>query len=232
MSKILDLVTSLEDNPSMQERSLLDEFISSHTHTYHFPQDFQPLLGSLFSSRLTIKEFTFTQDFYPYVLKILQTIRILSRDKNLLGDSLISAPSTLAVLLKTYAHQHFLDFNAKHLSELLVEIATILRRLCDCEVLGPELLKDDIPEVLCLMLGSTHAIVARATLEALISLSAMPGVHQVLEKTCIVELLLRIISEYDGEFIQLASKLLNSICENEEMSRQVRMQRGNLIMLK
>ena len=44
-------------------------------------------------------------------------------------------------------------------------------------------------------------------------------------------MLLRIISEYEGEFIQLAANLLNIMCYKEEMSRQVRAQRGNVIMV-
>ena len=44
-------------------------------------------------------------------------------------------------------------------------------------------------------------------------------------------MLLRIISEYDGEFIQLAANILNAICGNDEMSRQVRSLRGNVILL-
>lgn len=56
-------------------------------------------------------------------------------------------------------------------------------------------------------------------------------IRDALENTCVTELLLRIISEYEGEFVQLAANLLNIMCYKEEISRQVRNQRGNVIMV-
>jgi NIMA (never in mitosis gene a)-related kinase len=47
----------------------------------------------------------------------------------------------------------------------------------------------------------------------------------------VIELLLTIISEYEGEFIQLAANILNSMCANDEISRAVRSQRGNVILV-
>lgn len=44
-------------------------------------------------------------------------------------------------------------------------------------------------------------------------------------------MLLRIISEYEGEFIQLAANILNTLCRNYEMSKQVRLLRGNVILV-
>ena len=44
-------------------------------------------------------------------------------------------------------------------------------------------------------------------------------------------MLLRIINEYEGEFIQLAANLLNIMCYKEDMSRQVRTQKGNLMLV-
>ena len=74
-------------------------------------------------------------------------------------------------LLKFYANQHFSDFSAKYLSEILVELSTIIRRISENEPICKEMVKYDIPEVLSYMLGSSHAIVTRGSLEALISLS-------------------------------------------------------------
>ena len=138
--------------------------------------------------------------------------------------------------MKFYANQHFLDFSTKYLSEILVEISTIMKRLAENEAMSEQMMSFEIPEVLTYMLGSSHVIVTRAALEALIALSKKyevfsEKIRDVLEKTCIIELLLRIISEYDGEFIQLSANLLNILCYKEEMSRQVRNQRGNLILV-
>jgi hypothetical protein len=74
----------------------------------------------------------------------------------------------LGKLLKFYCNQHFEDFTAKYLSEILVEISTIVRRLSDSEALIQQISKFEIPQVLGNMLGSSHAIVTRASLEALI----------------------------------------------------------------
>ncbi|CAG9332843.1 NEK10 [Blepharisma stoltei] len=229
---ISPLLSSLDDNPSMEERDILDSFINTHTDKYTFPPVYAGLLAKIFTARLSIEQFVLNNDFYSYVLKILQTLRILTRDPSLLPVIFeIQGTEILGRMLKNYATQHFSNLHAKHLSEMLVELATIIRRMAENDQLIKQLLKFEIPEVLTLMLGSSHAIVARGTLEALIALSKDQEMREVLEKTSIVELLLRIISEYEGEFIQLASNLLNVMCHKEEMSRQVRLQRGNLIMM-
>ena len=85
----------------------------------------------------------------------------------------------------------------------MVEISTIMKRLAENEAMSEQMMSFEIPEVLTYMLGSSHVIVTRAALEALIALSKKyevfsEKIRDVLEKTCIIELLLRIISEYDG----------------------------------
>lgn len=76
----------------------------------------------------------------------------------------------LEKLLKFYCNQHFQDFTAKYLSEILVEISTIIRRLSDSEAIIQKIAEYEIPQVLGNMLGSSHAIVTRASLEALIAI--------------------------------------------------------------
>lgn len=83
-SLFVNLLLSLDDNPSMQERDLLDTFISTHNSKYNFPASFSELIEKLFSCRLAFDEFTLTNDFYSYILKILQTLRILTRDQSLM----------------------------------------------------------------------------------------------------------------------------------------------------
>lgn len=73
--------------------------------------------------------------------------------------------------MKSYSTQHFQDFTAKYLSEILVELSTIIRRLSENESILNSMMNVEIPEVLCYMLGSSHAIVTRASLEALIAMS-------------------------------------------------------------
>lgn len=80
----VSLLLSLDENPSMQERDLLDTFISTHNSKYTFPLSYSELIEKLFTCRLAYDEFTLTDDFYSYILKILQTLRILTRDQNLI----------------------------------------------------------------------------------------------------------------------------------------------------
>ena len=238
-----ELLKSLDENPSMEERACLEKFINSNSDQYQFPQEYAALMEKLFVTRLSFHQFVFNAELFAYVLQVLQTLRILSRDPKLLVASRqptvseINGAEIIGILLKDYANRHFQDFSARYLSEMLVELITTVRRMTDNERLLGELLKHDIPELLTLMLGSTHNIVARATLEALLALSKRyrlrsAALMESIQKTTAVELLLRIISEYEGEFVHLAANLLNTLCMNEEMSRQVRVQRGNMIMLK
>jgi hypothetical protein len=107
------------------------------------------------------------------VLKLLQVVRILTRESSI-QDVLIQTEGVelIAKMLKHYAHQHFSDFSASYISEMLVEIASTFRRLSSNPMIVKSLVKNDIPELLTLLLGSTHAIVARSTLETLLSLAS------------------------------------------------------------
>ena len=78
-----NLLASLEENPSMPERDLLDSFISSQNSKYTFPPSYSELIEKFFTCRLAFDEFTLSSDFYSYILKILQTLRILTRDQNI-----------------------------------------------------------------------------------------------------------------------------------------------------
>lgn len=169
---ITPLLTSLEESPSMEERDILDSFINSHTDKYTFVVSYADLLAKIFNCRLSIEEFVLNEDFYSYVLKILQSLRILTRDPKLLPVILkVGGIEQIGQMLKNYATRHFSNLHAKYLSEMLVELASIIKRMTENDQIIKQLLKFEIPEVLTLMLGSSHAIVARGTLEALIALS-------------------------------------------------------------
>ena len=173
---LINLLLSLEENPTMEERDTLDNFISAHNSKYSFPPAYSELIQKLFTCRLCFDQFTLSSEFYSYILKILQTLRILTRDQSLVviatqhGVLSGNGLEVLGKLLKFYCNQHFQDFSAKYLSEILVEISTILRRLAENEALVAQLAKFEVPEVLGSLLGSSHAIVTRASLEALISM--------------------------------------------------------------
>ncbi len=100
-------------------------------------------------------------------------VRILTREPSI-QDVLIQTEGLefIAKMLKHYAHQHFSDFCASYISEMLVEIASTFRRLAVNPLIVKSLVKNDIPELLTLLLGSTHAIVARSTLETLLALAS------------------------------------------------------------
>ena len=81
---LTSLLASLEENPSMPERDLLDSFISTQNSKYSFPASYCTLIEKLFTCRLLFDEFALSADFYSYILKILQTLRILTRDQNVI----------------------------------------------------------------------------------------------------------------------------------------------------
>jgi hypothetical protein len=81
---LISLLASLEENPSMQERDLLDSFISVQNSKYSFTIVYSELIEKLFTCRLLFDQFTLSSDFYSYILKILQTLRILTRDQNII----------------------------------------------------------------------------------------------------------------------------------------------------
>jgi serine/threonine protein kinase len=137
----------------------------------------------------------------------------------------------LGELLKLYAHQHFMDFSAPFVSEMLVEVASVLRRLAGRQDLREELKLYDIPELLSLLLGSTHPIVSRTVLETLLTLVRSPDMIDALARTSAVELLLRILNEYSSEYTLLAATLLNTLCISREVSQNIRILRGNLVLI-
>ena len=81
---LVSLLTSLEENPTMQERDVFDSFISSQNSKYSFSLPYSELVERLFTCRLSFDQFTLISELYSYILKILQTLRLLSRDHNLI----------------------------------------------------------------------------------------------------------------------------------------------------
>ena len=166
------------------------------------------------------------------MLKILQVLRILTRETQVQETVLqCDGVKRLSELLSHFSKLHFRDFATPHVSEMIVEVASVLRRLALNEALRGELGHYDIPELLSQMLGSSHPIVSRSVLETLHALVRSPEILPALARTNAVELLLRIISEYSSEYTLLAAGLLNSLCGTEEVSRRLRLQRGTLILL-
>lgn len=174
----------------------------------------------------------FDRELFPYVLKILQVLRILTREVQIQETVLqCDGAKRLGELLHYFSQLHFRDFATSHVSEMIVEIASILRRLALNEPLREELAHYEIPEMLSLVLGSSHPIVSRSVLETLHALVRSQDILVILARTNAVELLLRIISEYSSEYTLLAVGLLNSLCASEEVSRRLRLQRGTLVIL-
>jgi hypothetical protein len=81
---LVSLLESLEENPSMGEKDLLDTFISTHNSKYNFSANYSELIEKLFTFRLAYEQFTLSSDFYSYILKIFQTLRILTREQGII----------------------------------------------------------------------------------------------------------------------------------------------------
>ena len=124
-----------------------------------------------------------------------------------------------------------MDFSAPFVSEMLVEISSLLRRIAGRQDLREELKLYDIPELLSLLLGSTHPTVSRTVLETLLTLARSPDLVTTLARTSAVELLLRILNDYCSEYTLLAATLLNTLCSSREVSQNIRILRGNLVLI-
>ena len=124
-----------------------------------------------------------------------------------------------------------MDFSVPYVSEMLVEIASILRRVAGKEELQAELKLYDIPELLSLLLGSTHPIVSRTVLETLLTMVKTEDMVEILGRTSAVELLLRILNDYSSEYTLLAATLLNALCASPYVSQSLRLLRGNLVLI-
>lgn len=140
-------------------------------------------------------------------------------------------------MIKLYAHTHFEDLHATSVSEMLVELVSCIRRLAANPSFSGPLEESEIPQLMTALLGSTHSIITRSALEALMAMIDKYLLHRpillpLLEATSIVELALRIVNDYEGEYVILAASLLTHVCKNLEMSRQVRVQRGTLTVFK
>jgi hypothetical protein len=228
-----ELLQLLEGSPSLEEMKALDQFIRMNSRKYEFGEPWHAeLLQKMLFVRVMIEyslqsDFVLSVEFYPYVLKVLQVIRILTRD-TLMHEVLKDSLPQLERMLKTYAHAHFEDFHAASVSEMLVELVSTVRRLAANPSCTGSLETSDLPQLMTALLGSTHSIVTRSALEALMAMIDKPSLLSCLETTSVVELALRIVNDYEGEYVILAASLLTQVCKDGEMSRQVRVQRGTL----
>mmetsp|Transcript_26665 Transcript_26665/g.48000 ORF Transcript_26665/g.48000 Transcript_26665/m.48000 type:complete len:740 (-) Transcript_26665:25-2244(-) len=131
-------------------------------------------------------------------------------------------------MIKSYAQTHFEDTHDASVSKMLVELVSSVRRLASNTTFTELLEESEIPQLMTALLGSTHPIITRSALEALVAMMDKPALLGLLETTSIVELCLKIVNDFEGEYVILAASLLTRICRNDEMSRQVRVLRGTL----
>ena len=190
------LVTSSPDSLLSLEEGRLDAFLSRYARCYSFPHpNFHSLFSALLSHRLLAPSFD-ASTTRQHRLRILRTLRVLTRDSGI-QKLLMSTKPPLARLLSIFRSlvPAYFASDPLYCSEMLVEVASICKRLAEHGSWQRRLLSGGVAELCVRLLSAREAGVLQSVLLTLINLSASSAFLDEMLKLPCIEPLLALIQE-------------------------------------
>ena len=178
------------------EEARLDAFLSRYARCYSFPHpSFHALFSALLTHRLLAPSFD-TSTTRQHRLRILRTLRVLTRD-SANQRLLMSTKPPLTRLLSIFRSlvPAYFASDPLYCSEMLVEVASICKRLAEHGSWQRRLLSGGVAEMCVRLLSAREAGVLQSVLLTLINLSASSAFLDEMLKLPCIEPLLALIQE-------------------------------------
>eukprot|EP00195_Chlamydomonas_chlamydogama_P014873 CAMPEP_0202909088 /NCGR_PEP_ID=MMETSP1392-20130828/48237_1 /ASSEMBLY_ACC=CAM_ASM_000868 /TAXON_ID=225041 /ORGANISM="Chlamydomonas chlamydogama, Strain SAG 11-48b" /LENGTH=1008 /DNA_ID=CAMNT_0049598709 /DNA_START=59 /DNA_END=3081 /DNA_ORIENTATION=- len=225
------LVSLLKLDPSQQnakqatqEASLLEDVAVQFSNTYDFTSANTPaskLFKELFDALI---DFRLAKESWRKVLKsdhlmrVLQCTRLLSRDTALRRRFVErGAVQVVGHIFDVEAKAHFAGSITPFQIETLTEIASIIKRLAGDDWGLKALVNCGVHGVLTQLLNSNDPAVLPLVLVALIGFAAHKEHYRLVAHAHSLEVLLRIVQQYDLPFKRLAADLLALLARREDV---------------
>ncbi|GAX79138.1 hypothetical protein CEUSTIGMA_g6578.t1 [Chlamydomonas eustigma] len=232
LALLLQLLTSdpskQNTQQSSQEAQLLEEIAVQHSTSYDFVASGNPLckiFGELFNALMTHR--LLHESWRPvlrpdHLLRVLQCTRLFSRDATLRQKFVaMGAVKELCNIFKQEAGAHFAGSVSQFQVETLTEIASIIKRLAGDEAGLTALVQCDVHQTLTQLLNSNDPSVLPLVLVAQIGFAAHREHYLLVSDANSLEVLLRIVQQYDLPFKRLAADLLALLSRREPVIKEL-----------
>ncbi|KAG1662637.1 hypothetical protein FOA52_009622 [Chlamydomonas sp. UWO 241] len=234
-SSLNSLISLLATDPTKQnakqaaqEATLLEEIAVQHSSCYDFTAPTNPnsqLFCDLFD---VLVQHRLLNDAWrgslrpDHLLRVLQCIRLLSRDNRLRACFVsLGAVKVLVIVFKHEAAAHFAGSVSQFQIETLTEIASIIKRLAGDEGGLAALVACSVHETLTQLLNSSDPAVLPLVLVAQIGFAAHRDHYMLVANANSLDVLLRIVQQYDLPFKRLAADLLALLSRREAVVQEL-----------
>uniref|UniRef100_A0A7R9V241 non-specific serine/threonine protein kinase n=1 Tax=Chlamydomonas euryale TaxID=1486919 RepID=A0A7R9V241_9CHLO len=232
LSQLVELLTvnpnEQQPKQAAQEATLLEETAVQHSSCYDFTGPSSPnsalfceLFEVLVHHRL-LNEAWRCSLRSDHLLRVLQCIRLLSRDNKLRARFVsLGAVRVLSVIFRHEAAAHFAGSLSQFQVETLTEIASIIKRLAGDEGGLLELVRCSVHDTLTQLLNSNDPAVLPLVLVAQIGFAAHRDHYLLVANANSLDVLLRIVQQYDLPFKRLAADLLALLSRREGVVQEL-----------
>ncbi|XP_036365614.1 serine/threonine-protein kinase Nek10 isoform X3 [Octopus sinensis] len=245
LKTLFDVVNASEINlQDFNEEVNTKEIIESHTTSRHFSLEAQALeqfsrrykncrnfshlskyIDTIFSCLVKNRlcSWKWKQLIPPdNLLRLLVSLRIIMRDKTyrtLFFD--LNGIKSSAEILKENVNRYLQYGETPYVREILKEVTNIFHKLSTCADQRKWLLAADVYQSLVLLISFPDLLLVHCSLHCLITLTKSPEACKLVGHLNVVEILLKIIQEYDDTSKKLASTLLRALLCDDQQSREL-----------
>ncbi|XP_035825496.1 serine/threonine-protein kinase Nek10 [Aplysia californica] len=162
-----------------------------------------------------------------HILLVLMCLRILLRDSSYQKHFFeLDGIKSLVEYFQRVTDEYLYSTNGLISVDILQEMTNIFQKLSASVDRCDWLIRYKTHLPLVRLLTATDVFVLHCSLYALIGLAQSPGPRSCIAELNAVEMLLRIIQEYDTISKKLAANLLRCLCDNQQTREKVKMEDG------
>ncbi|CAG5124974.1 unnamed protein product [Candidula unifasciata] len=232
------LTSKVESNHNQTQETLeLERFSLKYkdqrefsTHPHHKP--FVQICIALTKNRLCLQEWL-TKASQENILRVLMCLRILLRDSHyqtLFFNT--QGTRSLAEYFQRITDEYLLSTVGPYTVDILKEMTNIFQKLTSSVDRCDILVQCEVHMPLVRLLTASDVVVLHCCLYALIGLAQSESPKSQIGELNAVEILLRIIQEYDTISKKLAANLLRLLCSDPKTREYVKLEDGVPILLR
>ncbi|KAL5007557.1 hypothetical protein ScPMuIL_016363 [Solemya velum] len=225
-----------ENQQLSSEAYALELFSLKYQNERHFSEHsqtklFSNVFSALIRKRLCSEEWTGRAP-PENISRMLTCVRILMRDPSNQKHMFdLGGVKVLADNLKKATDSYLMYGEGPYVVEILKEMTNIFQKLAAVPDQRDWLIACGVHKTLVLLLSAGDVIVLHCSVHALITLAQSPRPRQLIGELNCIEVLLRIIQEYDNLSKKLAANLLRILCQDSQTREMVKLYDGIPILL-
>ncbi|XP_064647699.1 serine/threonine-protein kinase Nek10-like isoform X2 [Lineus longissimus] len=218
------------------EALALEKFSHRYQNERHFSTHpnhdyFSQIFSALVKQRLCCSDWTLRAP-PENILRVLVCLRIMTRDLNYQKDFFqADGVKVLSEHLQRATDSYLFYGDGPFVVDILKEMTNIFQKLSTIVDQRQWLVACNAHKALVLLLSSNDVIVLHCTLHALISLAQSKEPRVMIGELNSIEMVLRILQDYDNLSKKLAANLLRTLCADSQAREMVKIYDGIPLLL-